>query len=204
MSEQEILTKAPTVVTTTRDGQEVVDLVTYLFNKKRQIFLEGEVNQVSCFQICQQLQILEDRDPRKAIDLIIDSPGGSVDHGLTIIDVMKSLSCPVNTIVRGQAASMGAVILAAGAHRSAYKHSRVLVHQILGTGFGDAINLKRQKQDLLKMKERVNLALAKSSGKSLKEIEMATDRDNWMTAQEALEFGLIDEIIDGGKQDERR
>lgn len=195
MSNQ-VYSDLPYVSRVTREGIINESLETYLFNKKRQIFLFGQVTIELANNICHQLRILQDLDPNAEINLIINSPGGSVHAGLAIIDVMNSLSCPVNTIAQGMAASMGATVLTCGTgKRYAYPNTRILIHQVLSGLEGTMTEMQLGLKDLREVKCKMNQMLAEATGKSYEQIVQDTDRDNWMDAEAAKAYGLIDDIV---------
>ena len=157
----------------------------------------NEVNDDLACTIIAQMLYLESIDPDKDICLYINSPGGSVSAGFGIYDTMKKLKCDVSTICVGMAASMGAFLLSAGTpgKRYALENSQIMIHQVLGGASGQATDILIESQHMQKVKERLNKILAKNTGHTLEETERATDRNNWMFAEEALEYGLIDHVI---------
>ena len=163
----------------------------------RIIYLGTEVNNHVANNLVGQLLYLESQDPEKDIFMYINSPGGSITDGLAIYDTMQHIRAPVSTICVGQAASMGAVLLAAGApgKRKALAHSRVLIHQPLGGARGQASDIEIQAREVLRMKAMLNEILAKHTGQTVDTIKDDTDRDNIMTPDAAIEYGLIDEVI---------
>ena len=189
----------PTVVEQTGRGERAYDIYSRLL-KDRIIFLSDEVNDTTASLVVAQLLFLEAEDPDKDIHLYINSPGGSVTAGMAIYDTMQYIKPDVSTICIGMAASMGAFLLNAGAKgkRFALPNSQIMIHQPLigGNGIqGQATDIKIVAENLLKTKERLNRILAENTGKSIEEIYRDTDRDNFMSAQEALDYGLIDSII---------
>ena len=189
----------PTVVEQTGRGERAYDIYSRLL-KDRIIFLSDEVNDTTASLVVAQLLFLEAEDPDKDIHLYINSPGGSVTAGMAIYDTMQYIKPDVSTICIGLAASMGAFLLNAGAKgkRFALPNSQIMIHQPLigGNGIqGQATDIKIVAENLLKTKERLNRILAENTGKSIEEIYRDTDRDNFMSAQEALDYGLIDSII---------
>ena len=186
----------PMVVEQTNRGERSYDIFSRLLND-RIIFLSDEVNDTTASLIVAQMLFLEAQDPDKDISFYINSPGGSVTAGMAIYDTMQYIKCDVSTICIGMAASMGAFLLSSGAKgkRLALPHSEVMIHQPLGGARGQATDIKIQAEQILKTKALLNQILAENTGKSLKVIERDTDRDNYMTAQEALEYGLIDKIV---------
>ena len=190
----------PTVIEQTNRGERAYDIYSRLLND-RIIFLSDEVNDVTASLVVAQLLFLESQDPDKDIHLYINSPGGSVTAGLAIYDTMNYIKCDVSTICVGMAASMGAFLLSSGAKgkRIALPNSEILIHQPLigGNGLtGQATDIELAAKNLVRTKERLNEILAKNTGKSYEQIVQDTDRDNSMTAQEALAYGLVDKVID--------
>ena len=185
----------PTVVTKTSEGERAYDIYSRLL-KDRIIFLSGEVNDVSANLVVSQLLFLEAEDPDKDIYLYINSPGGSVSDGMAIYDTMQYIKPDVCTICIGMAASMGAFLLAAGAKgkRFALPNSEIMIHQPLGGAKGQATDIQIHAENILKTKERLNRMLAKNTGQEYETICKDTERDNFMTADEAKEYGLIDEV----------
>ena len=185
----------PTVLEQTSRGERSYDIYSRLV-KERIIFLSGEVTDDSASLIVAQLLFLESEDPSKDIQLYIDSPGGSVSAGLAIYDTMNYIKCDVATTCIGMAASMGAFLLAAGekGKRYALPNAEVMIHQPLGGARGQATEIQIAAEHILKTRDRLNRILAERTGKTVEEIAAATERDNFLSAQEALEFGLIDSI----------
>ena len=185
----------PTVVTKTSEGERAYDIYSRLL-KDRIIFLSGEVNDISANLVVSQLLFLEAEDPDKDIYLYINSPGGSVSDGMAIYDTMQYIKPDVCTICIGMAASMGAFLLAAGAKgkRFALPNSEIMIHQPLGGAKGQATDIQIHAENILKTKERLNRMLAKNTGQEYETICKDTERDNSMTADEAKEYGLIDEV----------
>ncbi len=186
----------PTVIEQTNRGERAFDIYSRLLND-RIIFLADEVNDVTASLVVAQLLFLESQDPDKDISLYINSPGGSVSAGLAIYDTMNFIKCDVSTICIGMAASMGAFLLSSGAKgkRFALPNSEIMIHQPLGGMQGQASDIKIHAEHILKTKERLNKILAENSGKSYDEIVAATERDNFLSADAAVEFGLIDKVI---------
>ena len=186
----------PMVVEQTNRGERSYDIFSRLLND-RIIFLSDEVNDTTASLVVAQMLFLEAQDPDKDISFYINSPGGSVTAGMAIYDTMQYIKCDVSTICIGMAASMGAFLLSSGTKgkRLALPHSEVMIHQPLGGARGQATDIQIQAEQILKTKATLNKILAENTGKSLKVIEKDTDRDNYMTAQEALEYGLIDKIV---------
>lgn len=188
--------KVPYVIEETSQGQRQVDLYSRLLSD-RLIFLTGEVNDDVADIIIAQLFYLESEDPEKDIYFYINSPGGVVTAGLAIYDIMQHVSCDVATICLGQAASMGAVLIAAGAKekRMALPNARVMIHQPLGGAQGQATDMEIQVREVSRIKKRLNEVLSFHTGKPLEVIEKDTDRDFFLSADEAVDYGLIDKVI---------
>ena len=186
----------PMVVQQTARGERSMDIYSLLLNQ-RIIFLDGEVNNQSASLIVAQLLYLESEDPDKDITLYIDSPGGSVVDGMAIYDTMQFIKCDVSTVCIGLAASMGAFLLSGGAKgkRFALPNAEIMIHQPLGGAQGQATEIQIAAEHILKTKEKLNRMLAENCGRKYEELVSATERDNWKSAQEAKDFGLIDEII---------
>ena len=185
------------VVQQTNRGERSYDIYSRLLND-RIVFLSEEVNDVTASLVVAQLLYLEAQDADKEISLYINSPGGSISSGMAIYDTMNFIKCDVSTICIGMAASMGAFLLAAGAKgkRIALPNSEIMRHQPLGGMQGQATDIKIHADHILRIKDKMNRILAENTGKPLKTIEKDTERDNFMTAQEALEYGLIDKIYE--------
>ena len=186
----------PYVVEQTSRGERNYDIYSRLL-KDRIIFLSDEVNDVTASLVVAQLLFLESEDPNKDIHLYINSPGGSVTAGMAIYDTMQYIKCDVETICIGMAASMGAFLLAGGAKgkRFALPNAEVMIHQPLGGAKGQATEIQIAAEHILKTKKKLNEMLAANTGKSYEEIARDTERDNYMTAEEAKEYGLIDSVI---------
>lgn len=186
----------PTVIESTSKGERAYDIYSRLL-KDRIIMLNGEVNQHSANIIVAQLLFLASEDPEKDIYLYINSPGGSVVDGMAIYDTMNYIKPDVSTICIGMAASMGAVLLSSGAKgkRFALPNSEIMVHQPLGGARGQATEIEIAARHILKTKERLNRLLADNSGQPYEKVVQDTDRDNYMYADEAKAYGLIDEVI---------
>ena len=188
----------PTVVEQTSRGERAYDIYSRLL-KERIILLADQVNDTTASLVIAQLLFLESEDPSKDISLYINSPGGSVSAGFGIYDTMNYIKCDVSTICVGMAASMGAFLLAGGTKgkRIALPNSEIMIHQPLGglPGHNQATDMKIATDNILRTKERLNRILSANTGKSMEEIERDTDRNNWMTADQALEYGLIDHIF---------
>ena len=186
----------PMVVEQTNRGERSYDIFSRLLND-RIIFLSDEVNDTTASLVVAQMLFLEAQDPDKDISFYINSPGGSVTAGMAIYDTMQFIKCDVSTICIGMAASMGAFLLSSGTKgkRLALPHSEVMIHQPLGGARGQASDIQIQAEQILKTKATLNRILAENTGKPLEIIEKDTDRDNYMTAQEALEYGLVDKVL---------
>ena len=186
----------PYVVEQTNRGERSYDIFSRLLND-RIIFLSDEVNDTTASLVVAQMLFLEAQDPDKDISFYINSPGGSVTAGMAIYDTMQFIKCDVSTICIGMAASMGAFLLSAGTKgkRLALPHSEVMIHQPLGGARGQASDIQIQAEQILKTKATLNRILAENTGKPLEIIERDTDRDNYMTAQEAMEYGLVDKVL---------
>ena len=186
----------PMVVEQTNRGERSYDIFSRLLND-RIIFLSDEVNDTTASLVVAQMLFLEAQDPDKDISFYINSPGGSVTAGMAIYDTMQFIKCDVSTICIGMAASMGAFLLSAGTKgkRLALPHSEVMIHQPLGGARGQASDIQIQAEQILKTKATLNRILAENTGKPLEIIERDTDRDNYMTAQEAMEYGLVDKVL---------
>ncbi len=190
----------PYVIEQTSKGERSYDIFSRLL-KDRIIFLAEDVNATSASLVVAQLLFLESEDPDKEIHLYINSPGGSITDGMAIVDTINYIKCPVSTICVGLAASMGAVLLASGTKgkRYATPNAEILIHQplIAGGGLsGQTTEIKIHADHMVRTREKLNKLLSERTGQSLETIERDTERDNYMTAQEALEYGLIDGIMD--------
>ncbi len=185
----------PMVVEQTGKGERSYDIFSRLLND-RIIFLSDEVNDTTASLVVAQLLFLEAQDPDKDIYFYINSPGGSVTAGMAIYDTMNYVKCDVSTICIGMAASMGAFLLSAGAKgkRIALPNSEIMIHQPLGGAKGQATDIKIQAELILRTRDNLNRILAENTGRTIEEIARDTERDNFMTAQQALEYGLIDKI----------
>ena len=188
----------PTVIEKSQYGERAYDIYSRLL-KDRIIFLGGPMNDQVANSIIAQLLFLEHEDPKKDIKLYVNSPGGVVSAGLAIYDTMQHIKPDVSTICVGMAASMGAVLLAAGkkGKRFALPNSEVLLHQVLGGVEGQAVEVEIAARQILKIKDKLNQILAKHVGQPMSKIEKDTDRDFYLNASEAKEYGIIDEIIKG-------
>ena len=186
----------PYVIEQTRSGERSYDIYSRLL-KDRIIFLGEEVNDTSASIVIAQLLFLESEDPSKDISLYINSPGGSVTAGLGIYDTMQYIKCDVSTICCGMAASMGAFLLAGGAKgkRFALPNAEIMIHQPSGGSQGQATEIEIAAKHILKTKEKLNRMLSENTGKPYETIAADTERDNWMSAEEACAYGLIDSVI---------
>ncbi len=186
----------PYIVEQTSRGERSYDIYSRLL-EDRIIFLSGEIDDAVANTVVAQLIYLEAKDPSKDISLYINSPGGSVSAGLAIYDTMNYIKCDVSTICIGMAASMGAFLLSSGkkGKRFALPNSEIMIHQPLGGAQGQASDIKIAAEHILKTKHKLNTILAENSGKPLSQIEKDTDRDNYLSAQEALDYGLIDKVF---------
>ncbi|NCB39089.1 MAG: ATP-dependent Clp endopeptidase proteolytic subunit ClpP [Erysipelotrichia bacterium] len=190
------MTLVPIVIEQSSRGERAFDIYSRLL-KDRIIFLGGGIDDGMADLVVAQLLFLESEDPEKDISIYINSPGGVVTAGMAIYDTMQYIKPDVSTICMGQAASMGALLLAAGAHgkRYALPNSRIMIHQPLGGAQGQASDIEIQAQEILRMKDSLNDILAHHTGQPLKRIKRDTDRDFFMSSKEAKEYGLIDEVV---------
>ena len=186
----------PMVIEQSGRGERAYDIYSRLL-KERVIFLVGPVNDVSANLVVAQLLFLEAENPDKDIHFYINSPGGSVTAGMAIYDTMQYIRCDVATLCMGQAASMGALLLAAGAagKRFALPNSRIMIHQPMGGFQGQATDIDIHAREILRMRHDLNTILAKHTGKTLKKVQADTERDNFMSAAEACKYGLIDKVL---------
>ena len=186
----------PYVIEQTSRGERSYDIFSRLL-KDRIIFLGEEVNEATASLVVAQLLFLEAEDPEKDINLYINSPGGSVTAGMAIYDTMQFIKCDVSTICIGMAASMGAFLLAGGTKgkRMALPNAEIMIHQPLGGAQGQATEIEIAAKHILHTKEKLNRILAENTGRDYDVIAADTERDNWKTAQEALEYGLIDKVV---------
>jgi ATP-dependent Clp protease protease subunit len=186
----------PIVVEQTGRGERSYDIYSRLL-KERIIFLGTEINDTVANLVIAQLLFLQSEDPEKDISLYINSPGGIVTSGLAIYDTMQFLKCDITTYCVGQAASMGAVLLAAGAKgkRYALPNARIMIHQPLGGAQGQASDINIQAQEIMRIKKILNHILATHTGRTLEALDKDTDRDNFMSAVQAVEYGLVDEVV---------
>ena len=187
----------PTVIEQTNRGERAYDIYSRLL-EDRIIFLTGEINDQEADLVVAQLIYLESKDPNKDVMIYINSPGGSVTAGMAIYDTMNYIKCDVSTICIGLAASMGAFLLSAGTKGKRYSlpNSEIMIHQPLGGFQGQASDIMIHAQNIQKIKEKMNAILAKNTGKDYEQVVKDTDRDNFMSAQEALEYGIIDKIFE--------
>jgi len=186
----------PTVIEKSQSGERAYDIYSRLL-KERIIFIGGPISDGMANSVIAQLLFLEHEDPKKDIKLYLNTPGGVVTAGLAIYDTMQYIKPDVSTICVGIAASMGAVLLAAGkkGKRFILPNSEILLHQVMGAGEGQAIEIEIAARHIIKIKDRINQILAKHTAQPLSKIEKDTDRDFWLTAPDAKEYGLVDEII---------
>ncbi|ASG23187.1 ATP-dependent Clp endopeptidase proteolytic subunit ClpP [Nitrospirillum viridazoti] len=194
--EPQMNTLVPMVVEQTNRGERAYDIYSRLL-KERIIFLVGGVNDAVSSLICAQLLFLEAENPTKEISFYINSPGGIVTSGLAIYDTMQYIRCPVATLCIGQAASMGSLLLAGGSdgRRFSLPNSRIMIHQPSGGAQGQAADIEIQAREILKIRHRLNEIYVRHTGQPIDKIERAMERDNFMTADEAKAFGLIDDVI---------
>lgn len=187
----------PTVIEQTNRGERAYDIFSRLLND-RIIFLADEVNDTTASLVVAQMLFLEAQDPDKDIQLYINSPGGSITAGMAIYDTMRFIKCDVSTICIGMAASMGAFLLSSGTKgkRFALPNSEIMIHQPLGGMQGQASDIKIHADRIIKIREKLNAILAENTGKPIEVIEKDTDRDNFLTAEEAAAYGLIDKVIE--------
>jgi ATP-dependent Clp protease protease subunit len=192
----DMLGMVPMVIEQSGRGERAYDIYSRLL-KERVIFLVGPVNDQTANLVVAQLLFLESENPDKDISLYINSPGGSVSAGLAIFDTMQFIKPDVSTLCTGLAASMGAFLLAAGAKgkRFSLPNSRVMIHQPLGGAQGQATDIEIQAREILYLRERLNMILAEKTGQSIEQIAKDTDRDNFMSAEQAAEYGMIDKVL---------
>ena len=186
----------PYVIEQTSKGERSYDIYSRLL-KDRIIFLSDEVNDATASLVVAQLLYLEGQDSEKDISLYINSPGGSVSAGLAIYDTMQYIKCDVSTICMGMAASMGAFLLSSGAKgkRYALPNSEIMIHQPLGGAQGQASDIKIAAEHILRTREKLNKILAENTGKPIEQIALDTERDNWLSAQEAMDYGIVDKVF---------
>ena len=190
------MTLIPMVVDRTDSGERSFDIYSRLL-EDRVVFLSGPVTAELANLVVAQLIYLESKDPTKDISLYINSPGGEVTAGMAIYDTMNYIRCDVSTICIGMAASMGAFLLSSGAKgkRFALPNSEIMIHQVLGGSQGQASDVEIQTKQLLKIKNKLNKLLAENVGKPVEQVEKDTDRDNYLTAEEAKKYGIVDEVF---------
>ncbi len=195
----------PIVIEKTPQGERAYDIYSRLL-KDRIVMLNGEIDDYLSNIIVSELLFLESEDPDKDIFLYINSPGGSITAGLAIYDTMQYIKCDVSTICLGTAASMGAVLLAAGTKgkRFSLPHSRIMIHQPLGGITGQATEIEIHAKEILRLRKIINEIMAKHTGKRVKTIEKDTERDKFMDAKEAKEYGIIDRVIYSRKEEEKK
>ena len=186
----------PMVVEKTGHGERAYDIYSRLL-KDRIVFVGGEIDDDMANAVVAQLLFLQAQDPRKAVAMYINSPGGSVTAGLAILDTMRMVKCPVATYCVGQAASMGAILLAAGerGRRYALPHARIMVHQPWGGAQGRASDIEITAREILRLKDTLNGILAEAAGKTLEAVTNDTDRDHFMSAEEAKAWGIVDKVL---------
>ena len=191
-----IMALVPYVVEQTNRGERQYDIFSRLLND-RIIVLSDEVNDATASLVVAQLLYLEGQDSEKDISLYINSPGGSVSAGLAIYDTMQYIKCDVSTICMGMAASMGAFLLSSGAKgkRFALPNSEIMIHQPLGGAQGQASDIKIAAEHILRTREKLNKILAENTGKPIEQIALDTERDNWLSAQEAMDYGIVDKVF---------
>jgi len=191
------LNLVPMVVEQTSRGERAFDIFSRLL-KERIIFMNGPVDDGVSALVCAQLLFLESENPKKEIQMYINSPGGLVTAGFAIYDTMQYVKCPISTVCMGLAASMGSFLLAAGekGHRIALPNARIMVHQPSGGFSGQASDIERHAEDIIKTKRRLNEIYAKHTGQPVEVIEKTLDRDYFMTAEEARDFGLVDHVYE--------
>lgn len=194
-------TLIPMVIEQTAKGERSFDIYSRLL-KERVIFLTGEVNDDVSSLICAQLLFLESENPNKDISFYINSPGGVVTSGMAMYDTMQYISCDVSTVCIGQACSMGSLLLAGGAEgkRFSLPNSRIMIHQPSGGFRGQATDIEIHAKEILSLRKRLNEIYSKHTKKDIKKIEAAMERDNFMSPEEALKFGLIDHIVTSRKE----
>ncbi|MBO6147452.1 MAG: ATP-dependent Clp endopeptidase proteolytic subunit ClpP [Lachnospiraceae bacterium] len=195
----------PTVIETTNRGERAYDIYSRLL-KERIVFLGDEVNSTTAGLVVAQILFLEAEDPDKDIHFYIDSPGGSVTDGMAIYDTMQYVKCDVSTICIGMAASMGAFLLAGGAKgkRMILPNAEVMIHQPSGGTQGQATEIQIAAEHILRTKKKLNEILAENTGNPVEKVAEDTERDNWLTAEEALEYGLVDKIVEKRTDSEKK
>ncbi len=196
------LNLVPTVIEQTSRGERAFDIFSRLL-KERIIFITGPIDDATASLVSAQLLFLESENPKKDIQMYINSPGGYVTAGLAIYDTMQYIRCPIATVCIGQAASMGSLLLAAGeaGRRTTLPNARVMVHQPSGGYSGVATDIERHAEEIMELKTRLNNIYVKHTGQSYEAIEQKLDRDTFMTAEEAVEFGIIDQVYDRRKEE---
>lgn len=199
------MTNIPIVIETTGRGERAYDIYSRLL-RDRIVLLGTPVDEYVANLLCAQLLFLESEDPEKEINFYINSPGGSVTAGLAVYDTMQYISAPVATLCLGQAASMAAVLLAAGNSglRYALPNSRILLHQPMGGFQGQATDIDIQAKEIIRLKERLNEILASHTGQELEKVEQDTDRDYFMSAGEGKEYGVVDKVLSSRKEMEKQ
>ena len=192
--------REPCVIKRSKDGRiSTTDLTSELFNS-RVLYLEGEVDDAVCNGLIRSMLVLEHQSATEPITLIINSPGGAVTAGLALIDTMQALECPVHTVGAGVVASMAAVILASGSHRRVYRHTQVLIHQLMaGTGMAQQTDIEIAAQHTAAMRAQLDDLLAERGALTAREFHELKERDCWCSAERALELGLVDEVIAPGR-----
>ena len=195
----------PYVIEQSSKGERTYDIYSRLL-LDRIVFISGEVHDEMANAVIAQLLFLQSQDPKKQINVYVNSPGGSVTAGLAIYDTMQFVTCPIATFCVGQAASMGAVLLSAGTKglRHALPNARIMVHQPSGGAEGKATDIEITAKEILRLKERLNRILAKHSGRKYEDVAADTEKDHFMSAEEAVEWGLVDKVmtVDEGKKTE--
>lgn len=197
---EKLMSLIPMVIEKTQYGERAYDIYSRLL-KDRIIFLGGPITDQVANSIIAQMLFLASKDPEKEIQFYINSPGGVVTAGLAIYDTMQYIKCPVSTVCVGMAASMAATLLAAGTkgRRFALPNAEIMLHQVMGGVTGEAIEIEITARQIIKIKNKINQILAKHTGQPLEKIEKDTDRDFYLSAQEAKEYGIIDEVINPKK-----
>lgn len=198
------LNLVPTVIEQTSRGERAFDIFSRLL-KERIIFITGPIDDTTASLVSAQLLFLESENPKKDVQMYINSPGGYVTGGLAIYDTMQYIRCPISTVCIGQAASMGSLLLAAGepGKRTALPNARVMVHQPSGGYRGVATDIERHAEEIMDLKTRLNNIYVQHTGRKYEEIEQKLDRDTFMTAEEALSFGIIDQVYDRRAEEEK-
>lgn len=197
------LNLVPTVIEQTSRGERAFDIFSRLL-KERIVFITGPIDDGTASLVCAQLLHLESENPKKEISMYINSPGGYVTAGLAIYDTMQYIGCPLTTVCIGQAASMGSLLLAAGdaGSRTALPNARIMVHQPSGGYSGVASDIERHAEEIMELKKRLNNIYVKHTGQEYDAIEAKLDRDTFMTAEEARDFGIIDQVFERRKDDD--